>query len=348
MKSYVFTGKYKKNNEAESFFTNTNFITETVVPILKKLQNNKKLDKHLYFLDTSCGDNRLTNTLLKEGIINNVVSYDLFFESEKSFKKDWLREKFDNKNQIQKQINCVGFNPPYGFNGKVAKKFITKAYEEKYTYAIWLVPISLQKVLNTMYTPIYQERFIDVVFENNKEKTHVKHIKHSVVLFIGKRLDSPIILSPTKNKNLHLGNIIITRKHYAGISDNVDVIVKKTGNPVLLPFFIRKDVNTWIQYGKDGVVTENSKLIKKEKGDYMRGISKTKHTEKEYDYSVDSNVYFKLENVKKTINIELFVNKLINTSKEKWFYELTNQYKPASITKGWFEKYVFDFITENK
>lgn len=333
-KEYTFTGKYKINNKNEAFFTNNQFINETVIPVLKQLKSKKTLPSSLMFLDTSAGDNRLALKLKQNSIIDDYVGYDISFNGEMVFQKDWLREK------SKSNFNFIGFNPPYGFNSNLAKKFIEKGYNEKYDYCIWLVPITLKKLLNKLYISIYEKDLIGLSFENNISETHVKSIKNSVTLFIGKRRKKKIILSKPKKQKLNLNGIIVDRGHYKGISDDTDIIVKKTGNPVLLPFFVKQDDNTWIQYGKDGIVTYNAVLIKKEKGYYMRGISTTKHTRKEYDYSVDSNVYFKVKNVRDALDIQTFINTLEKKSGEKEFFELTNRYKPASITKSWFEQFI--------
>ena len=44
-KEYTFTGKYKINNKNEAFFTNNQFIDETVIPVLKQLKSKPKLKK---------------------------------------------------------------------------------------------------------------------------------------------------------------------------------------------------------------------------------------------------------------------------------------------------------------
>lgn len=341
MKTYKFTGKYKINNKNEAFFTNNYFIDKTVIPLFKKLKLKKILPSKLNFLDTSAGDNRIALKLKEHNVINDYVGYDISFNGKKVFQKDWLREKCVNS------ANLVGFNPPYGFNSNLAKKFIEKGYNDNYEYCIWLVPITLKKLLNELYKSIYEKDFIGLSFENKVKDTHVKNIKNSVILFLGERRKKRKILSIIKNEKLNLNGIIVDRGHYKGISVDTDIIVKKTGNPVLLPFFVKQENNTWIQYGKDGIVTENAELIKKEKGFYMRGISTTKHTRKEYDYSVDSNVYFKVKNVRDSLDIDTFKDVLLKTSGEKEFFELTNRYKPASITKGWFEEFIYIQLINN-
>ena len=64
----------------------------------------------------------------------------------------------------------------------------------------------------------------------------------------------------------------------------------------------------------------------------MRGISTTKHTRKEYDYSVDSNVYFKVKNVRDALNIGVFKN-VYWKNQGKRVFELINRYKPANYKK---------------
>lgn len=345
MKSYTFSGNYKKNNEKEAFFTNIPFIETQVVPTLKQLQFSGKLPKELHFLDTSCGDNRVVEKLSSNDIIKTFVLYDLFFTFENSFQKDWLREKYKK----DKKINLIGFNPPYGFNATTAKQFICKGFKEKYEYCVWLVPISLEKYLESLYKPIFKKQYCNELFENKKDDAKVKTIKQSVVFFVGKKREKQIILSGKKVGKLNIKGIKITRGHYKGINENVDVIIKKTGNPVLIPFFVKnKDNNTWTQFNKEGIVSREVPLIEKENGYYITGISKTKHTTKIYDYSVDSNVYFKLENVRNSVDINLFIKELLETANKEEFYVFTNRYKPASITKGWFENFIFNFITKCK
>ena len=47
-KEYIFTGKYKIDNKNEAFFTNNQFIDETLIPVLKQL-NDKPLKKTSYY-----------------------------------------------------------------------------------------------------------------------------------------------------------------------------------------------------------------------------------------------------------------------------------------------------------
>ena len=339
-KEYTFTGKYKLNNENEAFFTNNQFIDETLIPALKQLKLKKSLPSKLMFLDTSAGDNRIAIKLKAQNVIDDYVGYDISFNGEMVFQKDWLREK------SKQNYNLIGFNPPYGFNSHLAKKFIEKGYNDNYEYCIWLVPISLKKLLNELYISIYEKDFIGLSFENKKVSTHVKSIKNSVVLFIGKRRKKRIILSASKKVKLKLNGIIVDRGHYKGISDDVDFIIKKTGNPVLIPFFVKQENGTWLQYGKNSIVTENANLIKKEKGYYMRGISTTKHTRKEYDYSVDSNVYFKVKHACSVLDMRRFISDLLELANREDFYVMTNRYKPASITKGWFEQFIYNQLNQ--
>ena len=180
-KEYTFTGKYKLNNKNEAFFTDNQFIDETIIPVLKQLQIKNKLPNSFMYLDTSAGDNRFAIKLKKEKIINDFIGYDISFNGENVFQKDWLREKCVD------MVNLVGFNPPYGFNSNLAKKFIEKGYNEKYKYCIWLVPIRLKKVLKMLYKSIYEKEFIGLSFENKVKDTHVKKIKNSVILFLGER-----------------------------------------------------------------------------------------------------------------------------------------------------------------
>ena len=54
-KEYTFTGKYKINNKNEAFFTNNQFINETVIPVLKQLKSKNSLPSKLNYLDIQQG-----------------------------------------------------------------------------------------------------------------------------------------------------------------------------------------------------------------------------------------------------------------------------------------------------
>jgi hypothetical protein len=327
----------------EKFYTkNFNF----VIDALKSLNS---FPENIIFIDTSCGDNLLVKTLIEEKIIDYYISFDIsppesFFGN--IFIKDWLREK---STQTQKSI--VGFNPPYGYGSKKAKTFIYKGFLEKHPFCMWLVPISLEIFLDKLYKPLYVNKYCQQEFTNIDTG---KIIKQSVMLFIGKRRqnieDPSIFLSRLKTKKISKYDYILKRTHNEGIGEDVSFIIKKTGNPVFFPSFYRPDKskNIWWQINRTGIVFKNASLVKKNNKYVMSGKKITKCNEKVNDYSVDSNVYVKLSKLETFINMETFIDKIIEIGNTSDFYEMVNTYKPAAITIGWLREFLDTYIDNNK
>ena len=341
MKKYTFTGKNIKKNVYEKYYTTEEFINKNIINIFKNLKENNKDFENIHFIDTSAGDNRLVKILIENKLIESYKSFDISF-SKISFGeielKNWIGENYCTLKKYDKKNTLIGFNPPYGYNNKTAKVFIKKSWEEFHKYCIWLVPNSVKPYLLERYKELHSScytniTFIDKNFDNNKK------IKQSVMLFVGERRNK-ILSNIKKQKSIPKHNFIIERKHYKGIADNVSLIVKKTGNPVLFPLFYKKG-DYWTQYYYKGEkVTDKAEIIEKDGKKYMRGISKNKNGIKVFDYSIESNVYFRISNIENITDMEMLVEKLVELGKSKDFFKFTNKYKPASITQGWFIDYL--------
>ena len=348
MKKYTFTGKHKKNNIHEKYYTSQEFINKNIVNIFKNLKENNNLN-NLHFIDTSAGDNRLVKILMENKLISSYKSFDISFSN--SFGeielKNWIGEnytlkKYDKTNTLKKYDKTntlVGFNPPYGYNNKTAKKFIQRGWEEQYKYCIWLVPNSVKSYLLERYKEIHTSSYTNIAFID--ASLYNKTIKQSVMLFIGER--SKILSKIKKEKSIPKHNYSIERKHYKGIVDDVSLIIKKTGNPVLFPLFY-KTGDYWSQYYKGEKVTDKAKIIEKDGKKYMRGISKNKNGGKVFDYAIESNVYFRLSNIENIIDIEKLVGMLVELGNSDEFFKHANKYKPASITQGWFIDYLNNLL----
>ena len=342
MKRYRFSGKYKKKNYYEKYYTNYKFIKNKVVPVLKKLQKKKKLPSALHFIDTSAGDGRLHEILKKQHIIKSYKAYDISPAPGNIdvTRQDWLKTK------TKKQDSLIGFNPPYGYNNEKAKKFIKKGWNMQSKYAMWLVPKSVASFLNQYYKKISQIMYNGLRFQNKTKKKG--SIQQSVILFIGERLDVPKILSTRKTKkHIQKYNINISRSHYKGIEKDVTFIIKKTGNPVLMPIFIKKG-KYWHQYFNGELITKKATMVKKNGYYFIKGISKTKNAKKPFLYAIESNVYFKIKYLEKYISIIKLTQDLMKLSKKQSFYNMTNTYKPAAVTKEWFSQYLQNYIEKNK
>ena len=300
------------------------------------------------FIDSSAGDNKLVEKLLKEELIFSYISYDISPPDKyfgKILKKDWLKENTENT-----ENTIVGFNPPYGFGSKKAKEFIYKGFLENHLYCIWLVPISLKLFLLELYESILQKEFIQYLFDDIEGK---KEIKQSVLLFIGKRKNivnhKSIFLSRLKKKISSKYKYILKRTHNEGIREDCTLLIKKTGNPVFFPSFYKPDIskNIWYQLNKSGVVYKKATLEKIKDKYIMNGKHITKHLNKDYQYAVDSNVYVKLSGLEKWIDVELFMKKIRVMGNDKEFFNMVNRYKPAAITIGWLREFLNGYI-DNK
>ena len=347
MKKYTFTGNHKKNNIYEKYYTSPEFINKNIVNILNNLKENNKDMSNMHFIDTSAGDNRLVKILMENKLIESYKSFDISFSNYfgEIELKNWIGENYDTLKKYDKTIllekydksrSLIGFNPPYGYNNKTSKNFIKKGWEEQHKYCMWLVPNSVKPYLLERYKELHSSSytnitFIDASFDN-------KTIKQSVMLFIGERR-SKILSKIKKQKSIPKYNYLIERKHYKGISDNVSLIIKKTGNPVLFPLFYKKG-QYWTQYYKGEKITETAEIIDKDGKKYMRGISKNKNGGKVFDYAIESNVYFRISNIENIIDMEKLVEKLVELGNSDDFFKHANKYKPASITQGWFIDYL--------
>jgi len=341
MKQYTFTGKHKKNNIFDKYYTTSEFINKNILNVLINLKETNVDFNNLHFIDTSAGDNRFVKILMENKLIKTYKSFDISF-SEICFGEietlDWrtFLKKYDKNCGGGKDRNdgtMIGFNPPYGYNSKVAKKFIQKGWEEKHKYCVWLVPESVKPYLLERYNSLHSSSYTNVTFETAK-----KTIKQSVMLFIGQR-KSKILSQIKKQKSIPKHNYSIERKHYKGIGEDVSLIIKKTGNPVLFPLF-HKTGEFWSQYYKGEKITETAKIIEKDGKKYMRGISKNKNGGKVFDYAIESNVYFRISNIENITNMERLIEKLMELGKSEDFFKHTNKYKPAAITQGWFIDYL--------
>jgi hypothetical protein len=333
------------------------FYTKELDMIIKEIVKIKQLlPKKIQFIDTSCGNNKLVKKLLDNHIISDYISYDI--SPQKDYYGIVIIDNWLKENGILEKNIMVGFNPPYGFGSKTAKKFIYKGYEEKYNYCLWLVPISLKSFLNKLYIPLIEKQYISMEFydknDDNNDDTNMT-IKQSVLLFLGKRKKLSMnmigkILSEKKIRIKSKYDYILKRTHNKGIRADTTVLLKKTGNPVFFPSFYRTDIskNIWIQVNKTGIVSHDAYLEEKNGKYVMNGKHITKYLNENYKYAVDSNIYVKLSGLEKWIDIEKLMERLKVLGNTTDFFNIVNKYKPAAITIGWLREFLNEYIADNK
>ena len=76
----------------------------------------------------------------------------------------------------------------------------------------------------------------------------------------------------------------------------------------------------------------------------MNGKHITKNLYEDYQYAVDSNVYVKLSRLEKWIDVNIFMQKIIELGNKEEFFIMVNKYKPAAITMGWLREFLNDYI----
>ena len=94
MKKYTFTGKHKKNNIYDKYYTTEDFINKNVVHVFKNLKKGTDAFENMHFIDTSAGDNRLVKTLTENNLIASYKSFDI------SFSNSQLNEMDSDRPQI--------------------------------------------------------------------------------------------------------------------------------------------------------------------------------------------------------------------------------------------------------
>lgn len=120
----------RKSVKKEDYYTDPKLIDviikKYITPIVEK-----GLITH--FVDNSAGNGYLLGKLLKKFPDLNLQGFDKFDASQDFFpvkKKDFLTlKKEESGKQHSTEKYLVGFNPPYGINGMLARKFIEKSVE---------------------------------------------------------------------------------------------------------------------------------------------------------------------------------------------------------------------------
>ena len=136
-----------ENKNLDKYYTKLKCVKRIVNKTFKLFPNVNN------FVEPSAGNGNISNYLIK--INKNVVSYDIMPEDKSIIKADYLKTTIKFNNHI-----TIG-NPPFGYKGDLAIKFLNKALTESIAVA-FIMPItalkySFQQKINKEAILIYQE-----------------------------------------------------------------------------------------------------------------------------------------------------------------------------------------------
>ena len=163
---YILTSIYTFNTllmdkNLDKYYTKLECVKKIVDITIKMFPEIKN------YVEPSAGCGNVSNYLKNLGF--NVVAYDILPENNNIIKADYLKTEIKIGNHI-----TIG-NPPFGYKGDLALKFLNKALFESYVVA-FIMPItalkySFQKQVNKEAKLIYQEILDKNSFElPNKEE----------------------------------------------------------------------------------------------------------------------------------------------------------------------------------
>ena len=131
--------KLNKDKELDKFYTNPNIVDE-VIDLLKTLfkENHLNIDE-FNFIEPSSGAGAFIQGLNRNLEKPNIQTYDIEPEGENIIKADFLNvePKYSGKNIV------IG-NPPFGYKGDLAVKFINKSAEWS-PIIIFVLPIQFRR-----------------------------------------------------------------------------------------------------------------------------------------------------------------------------------------------------------
>lgn len=138
----------QKNNGSELFFTPLETIKKIATVVLRL-----RVDETI--IDFSCGDNQFVNELQKLDKNINTLSFDIDPRCKlinTVVKQDWMTVS-------SLPTPCIiGLNPPYGWQGSLAKRFIVHTSHFKPTYMFLVIPWFKNNWIPKDYTNIYEEK----------------------------------------------------------------------------------------------------------------------------------------------------------------------------------------------
>lgn len=121
---------------------------EVIHTLMPHIYNHMKAIGSQYFVDSSAHDGKVSEVLCPLGI--NCINYDLMPATDKVIAMDW----FDLPN-LPNEKTTVGFNPPFGEQGRLAIKFIRHAAFLNAALICMIVPTCILEQLRKEYQVVH-------------------------------------------------------------------------------------------------------------------------------------------------------------------------------------------------
>lgn len=109
---------WSHTSELDQFYTKECILKDVIIPVVKKYVNSATS-----LVDFSCGKNQfisLLNSSIRKGTAYDIAPTHEGIESG-AIAMDWFKVKSLPRNA------CIGLNPPFGYRGNIAQKFIDHA-----------------------------------------------------------------------------------------------------------------------------------------------------------------------------------------------------------------------------
>jgi len=240
-------GETIQNNSLDRYFTKEG--------ILKKIawKVSQYLTKDFLFVDFSCGDNKFVPLLGCD-----TMSFDISSDTER-IRRDWFTvkpEDLHNKNL------AIGLNPPFGYQGSQAKKFIQHSLLFSPKYFFLILPNMKWKPQG--YQIIYREELPQDSFYDPETRRTVPEICADFYIF-AKDEQEKEKTNKTKQTRKRIKGVTVTRKFEEG--KYPIIILRRVGRNTTKQFYCLtgEDQCTYIEKGErfPGVtwVDKNHKIL---------------------------------------------------------------------------------------
>lgn len=102
-------------------------------------ENIDKDDTNIFFIDFSCGTNEFAEQLGFKGKSFDINETNIKYQEDRFVKEDWL--SVDSIEIEDGSELLIGINPPFGYKGTLAKKFILHAMDFDPKYIALILPL---------------------------------------------------------------------------------------------------------------------------------------------------------------------------------------------------------------
>lgn len=144
-------------------------------------------------LDFSAGDGRFCHVLETMMELGKVYQFDINPTDEEVVRRDFFEVELEEK------VDIVGFNPPFGHRGHIARRFITHAAQTlKPTLMALIVPYTQFNIIPKHYKIVHEQTLTDAFYK--KETMAPVHINGCRLLILQRDMDfvPEVLVRPKK------------------------------------------------------------------------------------------------------------------------------------------------------